>query len=83
MTDTYAHIVNRSKIPNRYEPLVHMALEMSRDNGAPAQDHFDSLLDLLRGPNWLRRALWCADRNRGLVIAVAIAGATLGTHLAL
>lgn len=76
-------MVNRSKIPNRYEPLVHMALEMSRDTGAPAQDHFDSLLDLLRGPNWLRRALWCTDRNRGLVIAVAIAGATLAAHFAL
>ena len=76
-------MVNRSKTPDRYRPLVQMALEMSRDTGAPAQAHFDSLLALLRGPTWLRRALWCADRNRGLVITVAIAGATLGAHLAI
>ena len=76
-------MVNRSKIPNRYEPLVHMALEMSRDTGAPAQEHFDSLLDLLQGPTWLRRAIWCADRNRGLVMALAVAGAALGVHLAI
>jgi hypothetical protein len=76
-------MVNRSKIPNRYEPLVHMALEMSRDTGASAQDHFDSLLDLLRGPTWLRRAIWCADRNRGLVVAVAMSGAAFGVHLAI
>jgi len=76
-------MVNRSKTPNRYEPLVQMALEMSRDTGAPAQDHFDSLLALLRGPTWLRRVMWCADRNRGLVMAVAIGGAALGAHLAI
>jgi hypothetical protein len=76
-------MVNRSKTPNRYEPLVQMALEMSRDTGAPAQDHFDSLLALLRGPTWLRRGMWCADRNRGLVMALAIGGAALGAHLAI
>ena len=76
-------MVNRSKTPDRYRPLVQMALEMSRDTGAPAQDHFDSLLDLLQGPNWLRRAIWCADRNRVLVMAVAIAGAAVGAHFAI
>jgi hypothetical protein len=75
--------VNRSKTPDRYRPLVQMALEMSRDTGAPAQAHFDSLLALLRGPTWLRRVGWFADRNRGIVIAMAIAGATLGAHLAI
>jgi hypothetical protein len=76
-------MVSRSKTPERYKPLVQMALEMSRDTGAPAQAHFDSLLALLRGPTWLRRILWCADRNRGVVIVVAIAGATLGAHFAI
>ena len=76
-------MVNRSKTTDRYMPLVEMALEMSRDTGAPAQAHFDSLLALLRGPTWLRRVLWFADRNRGVVIAAAIAGATLGAHLAI
>lgn len=73
-------MVNRSKAPDRYQPLVQMALEMSRGTGAPAQAHFDSLLALMRGPTWLRRVLWCADRNRRMVIIVAIAGATLGAH---
>ncbi len=73
-------MVNRSKAPDRYMPLVEMALEMSRDTGAPAQAHFDSLLALLRGPTWLRRVLWCADRNRGLVAILAIAAATLGAE---
>jgi hypothetical protein len=76
-------MVNRSKTPDRYKPLVEMAVEMSRDTGAPAQAHFDSLLALLAGPTWMRRVLWCADRNRGMVIAVAIAGATLGAHFAI
>ena len=76
-------MVNRSKTPDRYKPLVQMAVEMSKDTGAPAQAHFDSLLALLRGPTWLRRVLWFADRNRGMVIAVALAGATLGAHLAI
>jgi hypothetical protein len=73
-------MVNRSKAPDRYKPLVQMALEMSRDTGAPAQAQFDSLLALLRGPTWLRRALWCADRNRGLVAILAIAAATVGAR---
>ena len=76
-------MVNRSKTPDRYQPLVQMALEMSRDTGAPAQAHFDSLLALLGGPTFLRRVLWCAHRNRGMVITLAIAGATLGAHLAI
>jgi len=76
-------IVNRPKTPDRYRPLVQMALEMSKDTGAPAQAHFDSLLALLRGPTWLRRILWYADRNRGMVITVALAGATLGAHLSI
>jgi hypothetical protein len=71
-------MVNRSKAPDRYKPLVQMALEMSRDTGAPAQDHFDSLLDLLRGPTLLRRAFWCVDRNRAVVMTVAVAVAALG-----
>lgn len=76
-------MVDRSKTPNRYEPLVQMALEMSRETGAPAQDHFDSLLALLQGPTWVRRAIWFADRNRGWVMTVAVAGAALGAHFAI
>ena len=70
-------MVSRSKTPDRYKPLVQMALEMSRDTETTAQAQFDSLLELLRGPTWTRRALWCADRNRGVVIALAVAGAAL------
>lgn len=76
-------MVNRSKAPDRYQPLVQMAVEMSRETGAPAQTHFDSLLALLRGPTRLRRVLWCADRNRGTVILIAMAGAMVGARFAI
>ena len=63
--------MNRSGDPHRYEPLVEMAREMSRETGVPAQAHFDSLLALLRGPSRVRRGLWYIDRNRHPVIALA------------
>ena len=75
--------MRRSKTSDRYEPLVQMALDMSRDTDVPAQYQFDALLALLQGPTWVRRALWCADRNRVLVMTVALAGAALGAHFAI
>ena len=68
--------------PNRYQPLVEMAREMSLTTGAPAQAHFDSLLNLLRGPSHLRRSLWYVERNRHLVIALTAIVLSSGLYFA-
>jgi hypothetical protein len=73
--------VSRSKSPNRYEPLVQMAREMSSGTGTPAQTQFDSLLELMRGPSRMRRGVWFVDRNRRLLIAFIATLALLGAHL--
>jgi hypothetical protein len=74
-------MVNSSNSPNRYEPLVEMAREMSHGTGASAQAHFDYLLALLRGPSLLRRGLWFVGRNRRLAVVATAFGAFLGAHL--
>jgi hypothetical protein len=74
-------MVNSSNPPNRYEPLVEMAREMSHGTGASAQAHFDYLLALLRGPSLLRRGLWFVGRNRRLAVVATAFGAFLGAHL--
>ena len=75
--------VTHSNTPNRYQPLVEMAREMSLASGAPAQAHFDSLLKLLRGPSHLRRSLWYVERNRLLVTALIVVIASSGAYFAL
>lgn len=73
--------MSRSKSPNRYEPLVQMAREMSSGTGTPAQTQFDSLLELMRGPSPMRRGVWFVARNWRLLIALLATIALFGAHL--
>ena len=66
-----------SRTPDRYQPLVEMAREMSLRTGGSPQVHFDSLLNLLRGPSRFRRGLWYLDRNRE--VAIILTGVTVAS----
>ena len=75
--------VRRSRSPDRYEPLVEMAREMSSGTGTPAQTQFESLLELMRGPSPMRKGMWFVDRNWRLLSAVTATIALFAAHLVL
>ena len=60
-----------------------MAREMASGTGTPAQTQFDSLLELMRGPSRMRKAIWFIHRNSRELIALTATIALFGAHLVL